>query len=52
VQVANPAVSNSVDVDGYELGKLLMVFAESKPPKLRSDVVHRHASLPLDRLHD
>ena len=52
VKVTNPAVGDAVDVALDELGEFLMVLAESEPPKLCSRVVHRHASLPLDRLHD
>jgi hypothetical protein len=35
-----------------KLREFQMVLAESEPPKLGCRVVHQHASLPLDRLHD
>ena len=52
MKVTNPTVGDAVDVTLDELGEFQMVLAESEPPKLCSRVVHRHASLPLDRLHD
>src|SRR5271156_139122 len=48
VKVMNPAVGNSVNMAFDKLGKFEMVFAESEPPELRSQFVHRHASLPLN----
>jgi hypothetical protein len=52
MKVTNPAVGGTVDVPFDKLGEFKIILAEPEPPKLRSRVVHRHASLPLDRLHD
>jgi hypothetical protein len=49
MKVADPTAGNPVDVPLDKLGKFLMVFADPEPPKLCPGVVHRHASLPLDR---
>ena len=52
VKVTNPPIGDAVDVTLNKLGEFQMVLAESESPKLCCRVVHRHASLPLDRLHD
>ena len=50
MEVADPTAGNPVDVPLDKLGEFLMVLADPEPPKLCPGVVHRHASLPLDRL--
>ncbi len=51
VKVANPAVRDPIDVALDELGKFLVVFAESEAIKIRRGLVERHARLPLDERH-
>jgi hypothetical protein len=51
MQVADPPVGDPIDVALNELGKYLVVFAQSDTQRIRGGIIERHASLPLDELH-